>query len=374
MINLTDIAQRRNRRPEIIKFLAHLIVILMLFILPELIMNYMSPWRTEIQWVMYVKSSIFIAVFYIEYYYIISRTLSGGLRPWRFIAYNLLLTVLALAAGLMFWYFMFYQPHIAAHGEFTHHGKMTFRLISSVTRDTVMIILTIGLAVALRLSDKWAALERRHKDMADEQRATELRNLKSQLNPHFLFNTLNSIYALIDISPKEAQDAVHRLSQMLRYMLYQTPAFVTLQQEVDFTLNYINLMELRMSEGVVNVNCAIDMDDDTRIAPLIFISIVENAFKHGNTGKNGDSIDIEIKASKDGTVICHTTNRFETSSVPSRRGGIGISNLRRRLQLIYGNRAQLSTSVEGNVYDCRLVIKTDITDRSDNGADTMHNN
>lgn len=352
-----------KHRVETTKFLTHMIVISMLFLLPEFIMSYAMPNRRggdTMQWIMYAKSVICIIVFYINYYFIIVNTLTPKVRIWKFLGYNFLILIGAIGLSYMLWYYFAYLPRIdeAASNPLRHPEKYRLMFVSSLIRDAVMMILTVALAVALRLSDKWLALERRRRDMADEQRATELRNLKNQINPHFLFNTLNSIYALIEINQAEAQQAVHELSQMLRYMLYETPATVTVKQETDFTRNYISLMELRMPEGMIKVSYYIDSMAQAPIAPLLFISLIENAFKHGNTGNANDKINIEISA-RDGKVICKTDNRFDSHTVVDRQGGIGISNLRRRLLLIYGDKASLTTTIEGDRYSACLEITTD---------------
>ncbi len=352
----------RDHKPvNVNKFISHIIVISILFLLPEFIMGYAmaasgKP-HSAPQWHMYAKSLIYIAAFYIEYYYVIGHTLTPKVRLWRFLCYNLLLLLAALGICYLIWYYFAYLPRVAESvtKPIRNPDKLRWMFVSSMVRDGVMVILTIGLAVAMRLSDHWSALERQRRDIAAEQKASELRNLKSQLNPHFLFNTLNSIYALIEISPSEAQTAVHELSQMLRYILYETPSQVTLRQETDFTRNYISLMELRMAPGIVNLNIDIADMPEAPIAPLLFIALIENAFKHGNTGDPDDRISIDISA-RDGVITCWTCNSFDAKTVVDRQGGIGIANLRRRLQLIYGSSASLSTVSSGNSYTARLAI------------------
>ncbi|MDE6238371.1 MAG: sensor histidine kinase [Muribaculaceae bacterium] len=358
-----------SKRVNVNKFISHLIVISMLFLLPEFIMGYAmstsgKPGSNGIQWHMYAKSLIFIAAFYIEYYYIIGHTLTPKVRLWKFLCYNILMLVVALGISYLIWYFFSYLPRIAesAIRPIRHPEKFQLMFVSSIVRDGVMVILTIGLAVAIRLSGYWSALERQRRDIASEQKASELRNLKSQLNPHFLFNTLNSIYALIEISPAEAQTAVHELSQMLRYMLYETPSRVTLTQETDFSRNYISLMELRLQPGVVKTHIDIDDMGEAPIAPLLFISLIENAFKHGNTGDPADHITIDITA-HDGVITCRTHNRFDSKTLVDRQGGIGIANLRRRLLLIYGSSASLTTTIDGDSYTAILTININPTDQ-----------
>ncbi len=358
----------RNHGMKMLPFLSHVIVISMLFLLPELIMSYVMPshhnGRNNMQWVMYAKSAVFITIFYIDYYFIIGHTLIPKVRIWRFLGYNALILIGAIVLSYATWYYFAYRPRIAADTDWPLRNPDKYRLMfmSQLVRDAVMIILTISLAFAMRLSDRWSALERHRREMADAQRAFELSNLKSQLNPHFLFNTLNSIYALIEISPSGAQAAVGELSQMLRYMLYETPSQVSLQHEVDFTDNYISLMKLRLPQGVIEVNIDIKPMAESKIAPLLFIPLVENAFKHGNTGDPDDHISISMTA-KDGEIICDVTNHFDpqcpATTTGKTEGGIGIANLRRRLQLIYGHSASLTTETEGDRYRAVLTIKPD---------------
>ena len=115
-------------------------------------------------------------------------------------------------------------------------------------------------------------------------------------------------------------------------------------------------MQLRLSSGVVDTHIDLDGMAKIPIAPLLFISLIENAFKHGNTGNPEDKISIEIVA-KDNLIRCCTRNRFNSTAVVDRQGGIGMANLRRRLLLIYGNRASLTTTVKGDNYAACLEIK-----------------
>ena len=121
-------------------------------------------------------------------------------------------------------------------------------------------------------------------DRAERQKTeAELKNLKNQLNPHFLLNTLNNIYALIAFNSDKAQEAVQELSKLLRHVLYDNQqTFVPLEKELDFIRNYVALMRIRLPQQVeVSVNLEVDSGGALQIAPLIFISLIENAFKHG---------------------------------------------------------------------------------------------
>ena len=117
---------------------------------------------------------------------------------------------------------------------------------SFILRDSIMLLLLISLAVMLRLSNQWQVLERSQRELRASQRESELESLRAQLNPHFLFNTLNTIYALIAVDSAEAQKAVHELSGLLRYVIYENPDKVEVEREAEFIRNYVELMRLRM--------------------------------------------------------------------------------------------------------------------------------
>lgn len=127
--------------------------------------------------------------------------------------------VIAMAVGVMSLF------HFNPARRFLGKDFGMVHIFTGMLRDLAMCVLTIALSVAMKLSDYWVRLSARHKEMQAEQHREELANLKSQLNPHFLFNTLNSIYALIAISPDKAQNAVHELSRLLRYVLYENYAY-----------------------------------------------------------------------------------------------------------------------------------------------------
>jgi hypothetical protein len=339
----------------------------MLFVLPEVVMAIAMPHRRSTVGLpmFYLKSVIFICVFYINYYYIIGRTLSNGrMNIFRFLIYNLVVFAIGLvmSCSINEWLSVMTRPEPSPEPHpMPHHGGpegphgMLMRYASYMVRDGAMIILTVALAVALRLSDKWRDLDRRHREVEAAQRATELDSLKSQLNPHFLFNTLNNIYALIAINPATAQNAVHELSQLLRYVLYENPAEIELKREIDFISHYISLMKLRLGERAVNVTLDYVKYEKYTIAPMIFIAMIENAFKHGNTANANEPITIKITTDND-IITCETINNFDPATRVDQAGGIGIANLRRRLQLIYGNEARLTSHIEGNVYASTLQL------------------
>lgn len=363
------------RRERIVRFMTHVICLGMLFVLPELLSSTGKPFRSvpELKLGVYAKSLVFILVFYINYYFIIGRSLKRKRTVWNMIGWNLVVIGASLAVLWLISRWM--QPYwdeawrirqvakgITNPVRHHHHAPDWIDILKFFSRDFVMIVLTIGLSVALKLSDTWVHFSRRTERLQAARRQEELQNLKSQLNPHFLFNTLNSIYALIAVSPPKAQNAIHELSRMLRYVLYDNRQEVELERDFDFVRNYVTLMQLRLPSSTI-LDCTIDAGEygQQPIAPLLFIPLIENAFKHGVTGAPGSRIEISLRAIQ-GEVICTTTNPSDDkpgtgcTRASSTTGGIGLQNLRRRLQLIYGKNATLETSSENGIFRSRLII------------------
>lgn len=343
-------------------FLAHLLCISIFFILPEVLANISNPGRPIKPWV-YTKTLIIIGVFYINYYWIIEHSFGKSKRLIRFFGWNIILCVVSLTLFYLIWRFRDFfggKPPLRNYDSPTEWMYLA-KSMTMLSRDFVMLILVIGFATALRLGDEWLKLDRRRKDLLSAQREEELKNLKSQLNPHFLFNTLNSIYALIAISPQKAQDAVHELSRLLRYVLYDTSATVSFRQELGFIDNYINLMRLRLNPAVkLDVTLNAGDNESLRIAPLLFITLIENVFKHGIYTPE---IPLRISITADGNqILCTTSNGRQPSaddSGKSPEGGIGMSNLRRRLDLIYGRQATIDIDQTPETYKVTLRIDLD---------------
>lgn len=352
----------RIDRRSWVKFFIHFIVICILIVLPELLFNYSHPhWRAPANQIfnMYFKAGVFVVVFYIEYYLILPKTLlrNGRGKILWFVVGNFILLLVAVLL-------IYYIQHLTFEGigrprfHEPTRKEIILKSASFMLRDGAMLILIIGLSVAIRFGENWQKLEHKHAQLVASQKAEELESLKSQLNPHFLFNTLNTIYALIAISPDKAQQAVHELSALLRYALYENPETVKISQEVNFVKNYISLMEMRLGEG--RLITYFRVDNDVNVAPLLFVALIENAIKHGNTGKQSHKIEISLESDSHGNVTCMTRNHFtpKPKDAGKTNSGIGLSNLRRRLHLIYKDKAQLTTNTQGDIFEAILTIKT----------------
>lgn len=208
------------------------------------------------------------------------------------------------------------------------------------------------------MSARWSKAEAARKEAERSRTEAELKNLRNQLNPHFLLNTLNNIYALIAFDTEKAQQAVQELSKLLRYVLYDNQQmFVPLYKEVDFIRNYIELMRIRLSSNVqMSTRFDIQSDSQTAIAPLIFISLIENAFKHGISPTEPSFIDIHI-AENEKEVICDIQNSNHPKNQMDKSGsGIGLEQVSRRLEILYPGAYTWSKGVskDEKVYESKL--------------------
>ena len=183
--------------------------------------------------------------------------------------------------------------------------------------------------------------------------------LQSQLNPHFLFNTLNNIYSLIAISPERAQSAVLELSKLLRYVLYEnTQPYVPMEKELEFNHNYIELMRLRLARHVqVDVNIPTGLCRGYKIAPLLFITLIENAFKHGTSASIRSFVKINMSEPSPGVIECDIENSsFPKNETDKSGSGIGLKNLSRQLELLYAGKYNLHAESDSHIYRSMLTI------------------
>ncbi len=188
-----------------------------------------------------------------------------------------------------------------------------------------------------------------------EQLAMEMKFLKSQYHPHFLFNALNTIYFQIEGDNQEARSSIELLSELLRYQLYDIQKRVTLRQEVDYLKAYIRFQQIRMSKRLQLVEEYDEQIGEQEIHPLLFQPLLENAFKH----VGGDyKIYFSFKL-KENHLIFKTTNSIQPDqrSDVKRTKGIGIENLRRRLSLLYPDKHQLTITSEENLFSAQLIIE-----------------
>jgi hypothetical protein len=206
-------------------------------------------------------------------------------------------------------------------------------------------------------------LRRRLYEVEKEKISTELNFLRSQINPHFLFNVINTIYFQIDKKNIDARASVEKLSEMLRYQLYEcTSDKIEIKKELDYIKNYVAVQTLRMEKGS-DIQLRIDQElGNFKIAPLLILPIVENAFKHVSHFKDvaSNKIYIMLGKSDQKNFIVETTNTYDKNNGANfllQSGGLGVQNLKRRLELLYPDQYELKVNQDNGLYRTTLKIQ-----------------
>lgn len=197
---------------------------------------------------------------------------------------------------------------------------------------TLLVMFALVFGVISSYAIQHYKYEKQQEKIERDRKEAELAFLKNQVNPHFFFNTLNNIYALIAIDSQKARKTVLQLSQMMRYVLYESDQDrVSLKQEFDFISEYIGLMKLRLNDTeVVNLDLDKTIDLNKMIPPLLFIPFIENAFKHGG----GPDSEIHIKVAQElNEIVLKVANKITNND--HEIGGVGLSNVKKRLELLF---------------------------------------
>jgi sensor histidine kinase YesM len=233
----------------------------------------------------------------------------------------------------------------------------TSRYVVQVVTTNLFIVIFLGM---IRFAVDWFEFEARQKNVENERLTAELNFLKAQINPHFLFNTLNNLYYLAYTQSSKTTEVIAKLSQMMRYMIYDSNyPLVPLSKEIEYMENYISLERLRLNEQIPIRFTVEGNTHDFLIAPLIFITFLENAFKHGvsnNHPKAWVNINIQIGGSE-------CIYRVENSKIPfvkpeaEQKSGIGLQNVRRRLELSYPGKHSLTVESLEDRYIVQLKIQ-----------------
>ena len=191
--------------------------------------------------------------------------------------------------------------------------------------------------------------------MEKQNREQQLEYLKYQINPHFFMNTLNNIHALVDIEPEKAKDTILELSKMMRFILYEgDKGGVSLSREFDFIRHYVALMKLRYTD---KVKITVDLPQeapDKQIPPLMLITFIENAFKHGISYQQASFIEVKVDVGDDTLRFSCRNSKAEKPN--EEKGGVGLANVRKRLNLLYGRNYALSIHNDADVYTVELNI------------------
>ena len=248
--------------------------------------------------------------------------------------------------------------------KFSHLPELQADLIKNQNWYFLITFFIAGSSTIFKIITDWVRHLREKQELQTQTMQSELRFLKSQINPHFLFNTLNNLYALTLKKSDKAPEIVIKLSEMMRYMLYEcNEKRVLLSKEVNYLRNYLDLERLRQGKNV-EINFSVDGEvSDQKIAPLMFIPFLENSFKHGlNNHISKGFVNINLNVEDNIVNLFIENSKPETLPIRDNQrksGGIGLVNVRRRLNLLYPNQYELNIGDNPTTYAVNLQIELD---------------
>ena len=290
-----------------------------------------------------------VGVIYFNYYFWIPKYLIRQKKYWFYI-----LGILAFII-LNAWLVTIVLRNFFSDSEYYSNWEGTF----NIAVDTLVLV---GLTTAFKFILQWQERNNYATQLEKKSLETELEMLKSQINPHFIFNTLNTIYFLMEQNEGEkAKEALLKFSDTLSHQLYDyNKDWIDLGKEIEYLENYIELQRMRHDEELLTLQCELpSQSNGHQIVPMLLIPFVENAFKHGSNSK-GYKIDISLKIIN-GHLYFTTQNTSKLNatqpvSSKKKKGGIGLKNVRRRLDLVYPKEHQLDISDDGKFYKIELTI------------------
>lgn len=304
----------------------------------------------------WIPMCFYAVLFYLNYLVLIDKVLFKQ-KYLFFISVNLILILIFtwIHVELKDLLNLMYDMKNVVGPKFTPQPTSLF-----VYKDIISMLIPIIISFAVKTTEKWAKAESEKKENEKEVLKSELQHLKYQLQPHFFFNSLNTIYALIERSPALAQETVHDLSKLMRYLLYDTEVGkAKLRDEIEFMKQYINLMKLRTSDKTI-VQANFPMVSERHfITPLLFISLIENAFKHGVSSTQNSEILFNLQVEGKKVSFFAENKNFPKNDNDKSGSGIGMNNLKKQLDISYPGKHTFKTKVENGLFKVMLEVYTD---------------
>lgn len=334
---------------------SHLLVWVVLFSMPYVLSYGQEQNIHRVIAHFWIPLAFYAVIFYLNYSALIDRLLFTK-KTVLFISSNLVLIVLFLTLKEQIEN-LFFQDLIRNPGSNANAIGPPIKL--AIYLQALSYLAPLLFSIAIKTTKQWVKIDAERREAANFKLQSELQHLHYQLQPHFFFNSLNNIYSMIDISPEQAKTSIHSLSKLMRYMLYETNMeLVPLSKEIDFMTKYIDLMKLRVSDKTTVRYYFPTEDTNIRIAPLLFISLIENAFKHGVSANKKSLINITLTLEEKTILFTIDNDNFPKETDDKSGSGIGLLNLEKRLQLLYPQKHHLTNQIEDNRYLVTLAIET----------------
>lgn len=296
-----------------------------------------------------VQLLITITVAYINYFFVLPRFLEHK-KIWRYLLEFLIPFVILITLRVHFVRFLI--------DGYTHQRPYFYSTFYIVEVCVITLFITFFIAM-LKFAADWFELAARQRENENQQLTAELNFLKAQINPHFLFNTLNNLYYLAYTKSANTTEVISKLSQMMRYMIYDTNhALVPLAKEIEYMRNYISLERLRLNDQIP-IKLEIEGNSEgVLITPLIFITFLENAFKHGVSNNFPKAwVNVRMKLVENECLYEVENSKIPTTKPESEeKSGIGLQNVKRRLELSYPERHTLAIDNTAERYLVKLKI------------------
>jgi len=297
-----------------------------------------------------INSALFTIGYYVAYNYLIKPFLYTG-KTKAFVLYFLLVIACLSTVSML----SVYQVYILQGNKFyidNYWNEPVF-----FTSNYILILLSTSTLLSFRIIQDKRQTQRLLENVEKEKISAELSFLKAQINPHFLFNSLNNILFQIDKTNRDARETLLKFSDMLRYQLYECSSEqVEIEKELQYIRNYIEIQLLRKTD---KYDCRLKVSDTVRnfrIAPLLLIPFIENAFKHiSNYSSRKNIISINIDCREDEFIFLISNDRDNSGAIEiSENKGIGLANVKRRLDLLYANKYLLDISDDENQFTVSL--------------------
>ncbi|MDB2606626.1 histidine kinase [Zobellia sp.] len=338
-----------------IVFFQHLLIWLVLISMPFVLSYGQDVEGNRLVAHFLIPMLFYAIIFYLNFFVFIDRFLFSK-KTLQFIGVNILV--------ISFFMLLkeqiennFFQDLIKRSNDAKDSPGPPFKLFLYV--QSLSYAAPILFSIAMKTTKRLVQTEAQRKEADNFKLQTELQHLRYQLQPHFFFNSLNNIYSLVDISPDRAKSTIHSLGKLMRYLLYETNTeLVPLNKEIEFMRKYIELMKLRLTDKTKIESSFPLSATQIQIAPLLFISLIENAFKHGVSASKDSMISLEMNVQKNVVNFTLENYNFPKEDSDKSGSGIGLQNLEKRLELLYPNKHSFQKELKEGVYTVNLKIET----------------
>lgn len=352
------ILKKIDKKDRFRQWIPHLLGLLTIIALPLIISDssdaHLLRWQEHFSF----QFGLLALTFYINYLFIFPKFHRKDNTKTYVIVVTIFAIVMILSMQIIFFVFLKEKVPLEIKELLTEEGGLGKRWIPRAVENLFFVSLTLGFSFSLAMLKRNSKEQKEQEQREKVHKEIELNFLRNQISPHFFFNALNNIYALIAIDSDRAQSSVEKLSELMRYLIYDSNIQeVQLQKEFDFAKNYIDLMQQRLSSKVkLNIDIESTVPQAT-IPPLLFIPFIENSFKHGISYREESWISISLKM-VDNRVhfLCQNSIPKSKEASINREGGLGIENSRKRLDIIYGDDADIVMTDTDNIFTVKLDI------------------